>query len=160
MIDVRDYTASIVGSLGPICCVYVIFAAVAKRTKIGISKNIRSRFSALQTDSPEELTIEYILWCLDGKNVAIDIEQKCHEVIGGYHSHGEWFYVPPKFAIEKIEDIRDRFYPKREKFYTHQEFIEKTTDRAKILAESANRRGGLTASELDALRKIQRSGYI
>lgn len=140
MIDLRDYSGLLSQSIGRLgaCAVYAISAANTKLIKIGYSENIRNRVSGLQADCPDELTLDYILWCSD-KNVAKKVEEACHKSLAERKFRGEWFAVSLKDAIGVIEANSTRLYPKKE-FYTHSEFVLKFAPISKNIAESVERR--------------------
>ena len=163
MIDLRDYTSLLTQSVGRlgVCAVYAISAVTTNLIKIGYSETIRSRFSGLQTDSPVELSLDYVLWCPD-KNVAKIVEEACHNNLSKRRIRGEWFDISLQDAITAIEANSSRLYPKKE-FYTHTEFVQKYTPISKKIAESVERRAD--EMKIRALRgslgyQIQRGGYL
>jgi hypothetical protein len=166
MIDLCDYTGLLVQSISriPVCAVYAISAATTKTIKIGISEAIWKRFSALKTDCPDELTLEYLLWC-PTKKAARDIELACHKSLEARKIRGEWFDVSLKDAIRAIEANSIRLYPKTE-FYPHIAFVEKMAPIAEGIAESVERRmeemicNGLGASNQPIKRQQIRSRYL
>jgi len=66
--------------------------------KIGKTKNIKSRFSALQTGNPNKLYLSGYILCKTSKE-AFKVERTLHKKFKKYHKHGEWYDI-------KIEDIK------------------------------------------------------
>ena len=58
--------------------------------KIGVTKDLKSRLSALSTSLIDKLTVKYIL-NLDGKVDDFSFESHIHQICERYHIRGEWF---------------------------------------------------------------------
>lgn len=71
--------------------------------KIGISNNVPSRLSMLQSGTPHDLNL---LTTIDMDGDAKVVEKKIHEELHHCNVRGEWFDLHPKFVSWFIE--RDR----------------------------------------------------
>jgi prophage regulatory protein len=85
--------------------VYIISGQGTDLYKIGSSKNIRSRFSSLQTGSPVPLSI---VWFCPDENPDIT-EVMLHGHFASRRRDGEWFHLtPPDFVLlpNRVTELR------------------------------------------------------
>lgn len=104
--------------------------------KVGISKNVKSRFAQLKTSSHEPLSIEY--WAKIDSETAFWFENQILDSLSS-RMNGEWFDVEPREAIDAIKNAAeyaqihiDEFYeaPKRSRVVT--EKVEPTVVRLPV----------------------------
>ena len=69
--------------------------------KIGISKDVNKRLSALQTGNPNKLKIHYSEEVQDDR--AYLIEQQIHKEIKLHNISGEWFDITPIEAMQEVQ---------------------------------------------------------
>lgn len=86
--------------LDPKKSVYVIGTAHSTRCKIGYSKNIRERLTALQSGCPDEL---YVLLQLRGDS---SLETALHRHLADRRLHSEWFELGPDPVRTAIDAVR------------------------------------------------------
>jgi hypothetical protein len=67
--------------------VYFIAAPEASRTKIGISKDVRSRLKQLSSAGPCALELVHVV-----PGGGWKLEQELHAALAQWHSHSEWFH--------------------------------------------------------------------
>jgi hypothetical protein len=83
--------------------VYIIHRKTTETPiKIGISGDVKSRLAGLQTASPEELIIRYILTCKNQES-AYKVERLLHKKYADRRLSGEWFDINPQVVINDIE---------------------------------------------------------
>lgn len=83
------------------CCVVYFIRASNGRIKIGVTDDLKARFSALRSSSPCELEI---LVSVEGDELT---EREMHERFKASRSHGEWFDPSPDL-IAYIDTVRSR----------------------------------------------------
>lgn len=78
--------------------------------KIGITNNLRKRFSTLQTGNPVKLRIYKTIQCKD-RHTLEKIERLLHTKLAKKHIRGEWYILDRKDlqAIERIETYIELF---------------------------------------------------
>lgn len=69
--------------------------------KFGRAKNVKSRFSGIQTGSPVKLEI------IGSSLLPVEVEDGIHDHLADHHSHGEWF-LPTMKVVAIAELIRDK----------------------------------------------------
>lgn len=67
--------------------VYFVRAETTRLIKIGISRDMVQRLKALQTGSPDKLSVMGVIRC----ERPVDTERAFHAQFRRQHSHGEWF---------------------------------------------------------------------
>jgi hypothetical protein len=67
--------------------IYAVHPVAGRPIKVGFSRNIKERFSTIQTGSPVPLVLAATF---DGD---IIIERQMHALLASARSHGEWFNV-------------------------------------------------------------------
>lgn len=82
---------------------YLYVVANEGRTKIGITRSLKARVSALQTGIPTEVTL-HASYSLP-LNMARSIERAVHERLAEHRLKGEWFSITPAEAIEILEAL-------------------------------------------------------
>jgi predicted GIY-YIG superfamily endonuclease len=74
--------------------------------KVGVTKDLKSRFSNLQTGNPRELKL--MAWIVaENKKEAEKLEAKIHDYFEHRKERGEWYNLGPE---EIYELLRDHFY--------------------------------------------------
>ena len=86
-------------ALGAHGFVYVIQRAGDRRLKVGSSIKPQSRLKALQTGSPDRLSVAYSLQ-VAGRPA--DVERDAHAILSAYRVMGDWFAVPLEVAVGAI----------------------------------------------------------
>ena len=84
--------------------VYVISVPTKDRCKIGITRNLKSRLSSLQTGSPWRLTVEHLV-ATGCEKIARSVEHSAHRKLADKALIGEWFNVKPATAASLIDQI-------------------------------------------------------
>jgi len=74
-----------------------------KPIKIGMASNLRSRLSELQNGSPKFLEFVTAI-VVANRYHARFLEQATHEAFAEYQTHGEWFMIEPREAVQFIEE--------------------------------------------------------
>lgn len=87
-----------------VATVYFIAAVDAGKIKIGRTRNISKRLSALETSSPVPLTLMHTVQYDD------ELEQRIHQHLGKYRSHGEWFHAD-KPVVEFVRNAKKEGIP-------------------------------------------------
>ena len=64
----------------------IYFIRRKNEIKIGRSKNVKQRLSALQTGNTEKLKLEYVILNIEPK-----MEKHIHSICRRFHINGEWF---------------------------------------------------------------------
>jgi hypothetical protein len=80
------------------CSIYVI--AAETRTKIGISRNIKSRMKDLQAWAPETLVLAFAL--VGPTDLIRKAEAVAHASLSSERIVGEWFSVPSSVAVDAV----------------------------------------------------------
>lgn len=79
--------------------VYFFAAHQVGMVKIGMTKNLKTRFRDIQALSPCQLEV---VATISASGCAIDLERKFHEKYQAHRKHGEWFI----FADEIKADVQ------------------------------------------------------
>lgn len=72
---------------GDVRCVYFVQALRLGLVKIGIARDVPSRMAALQTGSPDTLTLIGAI----STNAPCSLEKTLHMRFAAHRRHGEWF---------------------------------------------------------------------
>lgn len=80
-------------------CIYIIAEGPNGPCKIGITRNDRERFKALQTGNPRPLIPDTFLIC----RYAGELELRIHHRLRTRRAVGEWFYVTVEEANAALE---------------------------------------------------------
>lgn len=80
--------------------IYFLYAPVSRRMKIGYTKFFTSRFSKIQSNSPEQLEVLRVIEG-DGR-----LEKMLHRLFAEEHSHGEWFDASVKM-VEFVKNLEE-----------------------------------------------------
>lgn len=90
--------------------IYVIGNGTNDLCKVGYSRNLKARLSAMQTGSPVPITLAHFVYVAGGL-IAKRIEATVHHALRDRQVHGEWFDVPPSYAAAMIyAAIKDGSY--------------------------------------------------
>jgi hypothetical protein len=81
--------------------IYTISEGPFGPTKIGVTKNDRNRFRALQTGNPRPLQSGVMLIC----PYAYNLEQLIHERLAAAHLTGEWYNITPEMADHVLTEV-------------------------------------------------------
>ena len=103
---------------------YFVQGEITKRIKIGISEKINTRFSGLQTDSPDILTLRMLFLHVSIERLG-KAEKFLHSLFKEYHSHGEWFNLP-EFVMLTLSECKrpEYFYLLTKAKHTEKGFLE------------------------------------
>ena len=139
-------------------CVY--FIKCGNFTKIGISKDLKSRLKSINGHSPLECTVLGVLFVrsLDKFQICKDVEDVLHMKFIDFRHKGEWFYHSSKnffdesweYLSEYYENLADAGKGKKVDYDTHDllEFLSKN--------ESVNYEQKLFALTIDLMQKSSR----
>lgn len=93
---------------------YVYFISDGEYVKIGISRNVKSRLSGLQTSNPKQLSLLHQIECIDSDYASL-LEQAFHRNFDNFCVSGEWFNLEWDVIKPQIEGIKEATpYPKPE----------------------------------------------
>jgi hypothetical protein len=76
--------------------------------KIGMTRNMQRRLQALQSATPQRLTVVHT-WPVDSHRAAQHLEHKVHETLAPCRLRGEWFTLSPSkvLTIWRLASERD-----------------------------------------------------
>jgi Meiotically Up-regulated Gene 113 (MUG113) protein len=84
---------------------YVYFITDGEYIKIGISNNVKSRLSGLQTSNPKKLSLLSSIECPDS-TYAGELERTLHERFSESRASGEWFKLDWETVQKKLGDTQ------------------------------------------------------
>jgi hypothetical protein len=88
--------------------IYVIRQKGRKKpVKIGYTVNLQARFSSMQCNSPNILTLAGA-FAVVGKVDAYFLEQSAHHEFRAARIYGEWFMIEPREALQFIEQLANK----------------------------------------------------
>lgn len=80
--------------------IYVIATQNGRFSKVGLSKNLRSRLKSLQTANPAEIFPTALFHCIHYS--AASFEREIHAYLSDKRSSGEWYRLHPTTVYERI----------------------------------------------------------
>lgn len=88
--------------------IYILKNSKTKLIKIGVTHNLKSRLSALESSVGIKLEVLFTSEKLDN---AYEIEQKLHKEFSNERKLGEWFSIDAGKAIKETERLLSNYFP-------------------------------------------------